>query len=144
MTFEPMWTRKPWTALVTGTGRRASAGFTIMELMVVMVLVALLVAIAAPVVTMTIGRAKETALRQNLRVMRVAIDDYYADKGIYPGELEELVAERYIRAIPVDPLDDRRASWVVVYGEDEQDEGIVDIKSGSERLSSDGSAYNTW
>lgn len=144
--YGPMWTGRRWTGLFTGTGKDASAGFTIMELMVVMVLVTLLVGIAAPVVTTAIVRAKETALRQNLRVMRTAIDDYYADRGAYPPDLDELVAARYIRDIPADPLSDQSQSksWIVIYDETEADSGIVDVRSESQKTATDGSFYSTW
>lgn len=142
--FGPMWTGRRWTGLFTGTGKGARAGFTIMELMVVMVLVALLVGIAAPVVTTAIVRAKEAALKHDLRVMRTAIDDHYADKGVYPPELEALVAERYIRNIPTDPFTDSAATWVAVYDENEEDGGVVDVRSDSEKAATDGSLYSSW
>ena len=142
--FGPMWKGRRWTGPFTGTGKDACAGFTIMELMVVMVLVALLVGIAAPVVTTAIVRAKETALKHDLRVMRTAIDGYYADRGAYPPELEALVTERYIRNIPADPFTDSAATWIVVYDENEEDGGVVDVRSDSERTATDGSLYSSW
>ncbi len=125
----------------TVTGRGRSAGFTLMELLLVMLLVALLAGIAVPVVNTAIVRAKEAALRENLRVMRTAIDDYYTDKGAYPPDLEQLVAERYIRGVPSDPLADDGELWLVVH---EEDGGIVDVRSRSEKAATDGSVYTSW
>lgn len=126
---------------ITVAGRGRSAGFTLMELLLVMLLVALLAGIAVPVVTTAIVRAKEAAVRENLRIMRTAIDDYYTDKGAYPPELEQLVVERYIRGIPSDPLADGHEQWLVVYGEDG---GVTDVRSRSEKTASDGSVYANW
>lgn len=126
---------------ITATGRRRAAGFTLMELLLVMLLVALLAGIAVPVVTTAIVRAKEAALKENLRVMRTAIDDYYTDKGAYPPDLEQLVVERYLRSIPSDPLADGGERWLIVY---EEDGGVTDVRSRSESAASDGSVYTSW
>lgn len=128
----------------TGKARRSQRGFTIMELLVVLLLISLLAGIVTPVVTNSIERAKESTLRENLFVMRKAIDDYYADKGYYPEQLDVLVAERYLRFIPEDPLTEN-TQWQMQYREQhEQPDGIADIHSLSNRQAKDGSYYNEW
>lgn len=135
---------------------RAARGFTLMELLVVLALVAVLASLVAPVVSNSISRAKEATLKENLFILRKAIDDYYADAGSYPTELKQLVEKRYIRRIPADPLTDRSDTWVAVRAdEDSKDKptggsgsqetaGIIDVRSGSEAKSADGEAYRDW
>jgi len=119
-------------------------GFTIMELLVVLLLIALLASIVTPVVTKSIVRAKESTLKENLFVMRKAIDDYYADNARYPEQINELVEQRYLRFIPVDPVTDQ-PQWNFSYVDsDEQGQGIIDIHSESTKQASDGSHYNDW
>lgn len=118
-------------------------GFTIMELLLVLMLVALLASIAAPVVTNSIQRAKESTLKESLFVLRKAIDDYYADTGRYPASLRDLVAGRYIRKIPVDPLTETDNDWKLIR-EKNTEGNIIDVKSGSEAKARDGTAYQTW
>lgn len=115
-----------------------------MELLVVLMLIALLASIVTPVVTKSITRAKESTLKENLFIMRKAIDDYYADKGRYPEQLENLRDEKYLRFIPLDPLTEQ-SQWDYSYADDEQSApGIIDIHSQSSQQSSDGSYYNAW
>ena len=84
-------------------------------------------------------------LKENLFIMRKAIDDYYADQGDYPGSLQQLVEKRYIRKLPVDPLTDRGDTWVEVRAEEDGKQGgIIDVRSGSEEKSGDGAAYQDW
>ena len=117
-------------------------GFTLLELLVVLLIVGLIAALATPNVTASIKRAKEAALAENLAVMRRAIDDYYGDKGSYPAELEALVTERYLRFIPDDPFHDAKAAWAVVEGSG--DNGIEDIHSFSQEVGRNGEPYNEW
>jgi general secretion pathway protein G len=124
---------------------RTARGFTLMELLVVLTLVAVLASLVAPVVSSSILRAKEATLKENLFIMRKAIDDYYADQGDYPGSLQQLVEKRYIRRLPVDPLTDRSDSWVEARAEEDGKQGgIIDVRSGSEEKSGDGAAYRDW
>ena len=121
-------------------------GFTIMELLVVLMLIALLASIVTPVVTKSIVRAKESTLKENLFIMRKALDDYYADNGRYPEMLEDLTEKKYLRFIPVDPLNDQ-LQWDFSYTDNEQTQqapGIIDIHSQSTEQASDGSNYNEW
>ena len=120
-------------------------GFTLMELLVVLLLIALLASIVTPVVTKSITRAKESTLKENLFILRKAIDDYYADNGKYPEDLNILKEERYIRNIPKDPITEREETWEFKYSESEEgNRGVIDVHSGSPSLSRDGSLYNEW
>lgn len=122
-------------------------GFTLMELLLVLTLIALLASLAAPVVTGSVHRARESTLKENLFTMRKAIDDYYADNGGYPVELDLLVQKRYLRKIPTDPLTDRRDSWVLVRTDDDSQGkggGIIDVHSGSDEKDGSGVAYRDW
>jgi general secretion pathway protein G len=114
--------------------------------LLVLIVLSLLASLAAPVVTGGLQRARESTLKTDLQALRRAIDDYYADTGVYPPELEELVKKRYLRRIPVDPLTEKRDSWVLVRAEDESapPKGIVDVKSGSPEKAADGSYFKDW
>lgn len=118
-------------------------GFTFVEVMVVMAIVALLLTIALPRYFSGLDRAKEAILKQDLMTMRDAIDHYHQDKGRYPYSLDVLVNERYLRSIPVDPITELADSWVLVSLPDGS-VGVYDIKSGSNLIASDGSAYSNW
>lgn len=98
-------------------------GFTLIELMLVLVILALLAGVATPIVTSSIMRAKEAALKENVYIMRRAIDDYYTDNGAYPKTLDILVEKRYLRFIPIHPVTGK-VEWKLEF--DEED-GIVDI-----------------
>jgi len=120
-------------------------GFTLLELLFVMVIVALLAAIVAPSLTGGIDRARESALKEDLFTMRKAIDNFYADNGKYPPTLEILVEKRYLRSIPVDPVTDKQTTWVLLRkGYSNSDNGIIDVKSGSDLQARDGSKYRDW
>src|SRR3989344_6727715 len=121
-------------------------GFTLIELLLVLTLVALLASLVAPVVTNTIQHARESALKEDLFTLRKAIDDYYADTGAYPADLEVLAQKRYLRKIPADPMTDRRDTWVLVHAEDAKgkDGGVIDVHSGSEEKGGDGVPYKEW
>ena len=120
-------------------------GFTLLELLFVLIIVALLASIVGPMLVGSIGRARESTLKEDIHVMRRAIDDYYADNGKYPGELTDLVDKRYLRAIPADPVTERRDTWIVVRaGNDRGLGGIVDVRSGSELAANDGTFYRDW
>lgn len=125
--------------------RARAGGFTLIELIVVMAIIALLVAIAAPRYFAHIDRSKETVLRQNLQVMRDAIDKFHGDKGKYPDTLEELATARYIRAVPVDPITEKVDTWVVVRPSDSEAKGeVYDVKSGAPGQAKDGTDFSSW
>ena len=122
-----------------------SRAFTLIELMVVLTVLALLLTIAVPKYFAHLEKAKEATLKQDLVVMRDAIDKFHGDKGRYPDQLDELVSARYIRNIPVDPMTDSASTWRVVPPTDTEAKGAVyDIKSGADGKSADGSAYGEW
>ena len=93
-------------------------GFTLIELLVVLGIIALLLTLAVPRYFPTVDAAKETVLLDNLRNMRDVIDQFYADRGRYPDSLEQLVEKKYLRALPVDPVTDSSATWILVPPED--------------------------
>lgn len=119
-------------------------GFTLIELLVVMAIIATLLTLVAPRYFQSVGRSQEAVLKQNLTQVRDALDKYYADKGKYPDTLDDLVAQKYLRRAPYDPVTESTTTWVTVSPE-EQDKGAVyDIKSGATGKASDGTAYNEW
>ena len=123
-------------------------GFTLVEMLLVLMLIALLATLVTPVVTGGLARARESTLRTDLYALRKAIDDYYADTGAYPQELEELVTKRYLRRIPPDPVTESRDTWVLVRAEDDKTAkgggGILDVRSGSQEQARDGSLFKDW
>lgn len=123
---------------------RRTPGFTLIELLVVMTIMALLLAIAAPRYFNSVGRAKEAALKTNLRLLREAIDKHHADTGRLPASLDQLVERRYLRAVPIDPLTETPRSWVLLPHPDGATQGIYDVRSGAAGASSDGGAYGAW
>lgn len=118
-------------AVRTGSPTR---GFSLIELLVVLALVALLAAIVAPTSGSSVARAKEAALREDLYVLRKAIDDFYADKGSYPTQLDQLVEARYLRSIPPDPISGE--AWIVQ--RDTTGQGIADVQSSAPGISAAG------
>lgn len=120
-----------------------SRGFTFIELMVVLAIIAVLLTVALPRYFSGLERARESVLKEDLFTMRDAIDDYYVDKGAYPSSLQALVEDRYLREIPVDPITDRRDTWVVI-GQPQNPEVVYDIRSGAVGEASDGSLYYEW
>ena len=123
---------------------RRIRGFTLIEIVVVMAIIGLLLTLAVPRYMHSIERGKEQVRRQNLAVMRNAIDQYYGDNGQYPDTLDELVAKHYLRAVPVDPVTESDATWVAVPHPDGKTPGVYDVRSGSAKTSRDGSAYGSW
>ena len=123
---------------------RPARGFTLIELLVVMAIIATLLMLAVPRYFTSEERAKEAVLKENLFQMRDAIGKYYGDKGKYPESLEALVNEKYLRAVPVDPITDSATTWVTVRPEDPEKDGVADVHSGAEGTASDGSKYSDW
>lgn len=125
---------------------RANRGFTLIELIVVMAIVALLASIVAPRYFNSLHRSKETALLHSLTTMRDAIDQFAVDKRRYPDSLQELAEARYIREVPEDPLTGARDSWVELPPPaDMQAAGNVwDVRSGAAGRAADGRLYADW
>ena len=119
-------------------------GFTLIELLVVMSIIAVLLTIAVPRYFRTLERSRETVLRQDLSVMREAIDKHMGDYGQYPDSLVALVERHYIRAVPQDPFTKSADGWLMVVSEDPDRPGIRDIRSGADGNGSDGTPYKEW
>jgi len=120
-----------------------------MELMIVMAIIGVLMLVAIPRFTGAIRQAREAVLKEDLHVMRAAIDSYTMDKQKAPQSLDDLLQDGYLREIPVDPFTNTKDSWVTnsngaLYSLDQTDPGIDDIHSGSQELGSNGQAYSTW
>lgn len=120
-------------------------GFTLVELMVVMAIIASLLTLALPRYFKSVERSREAVLRQDLHIMRDAIDKYLADRGRYPATLDELADKRYLRRVPPDPITDSASTWVTVSPpEGELSDGVYDVRSGAPGTSLDGEPYDSW
>jgi general secretion pathway protein G len=125
------------------TSRRFT-GFTLIELLVVMSIIALLLALAVPRYFHSVSRAREAVLKENLTLIRDALDKHYADTGSYPANMEALVARKYLRKVPEDPVTESASTWVLIPPEKPQKGGVFDVKSGAPGNSLAGDAYSTW
>lgn len=119
-------------------------GFTLIEMLVVMVIVALLLTIAVPRYFGAIDKSKDVALRENLQVLRITLDKFYSDKGRYPETLDELVSNRYLRAVPLDPVTESADTWILISSLDSSVPGIADVKSGAVGQSNEGLPYESF
>lgn len=129
--------------------RRRHLGFTLIELMVVISIIVILLSLAIPNYSKSILHARETALKDDLYTMRSLIDQYTLDKQKAPQSLQDLVEAGYLKELPKDPFTNSRESWVPVTDEsimspDQTEPGIIDVHSGSDLTSTEGTAYNTW
>jgi general secretion pathway protein G len=121
-----------------------SSGFTLVELLVVMAIIATLLTIALPRYYHSLEKSREAVLHQDLSLLRESLDKFYGDKGKYPDALDELVSSKYLRSIPVDPITDSNATWVSVPPEQPDMGAVYDVKSGAEGAAIDGSMYKDW
>ena len=117
--------------------------------MVVMSLIILLASIGLAIYANSIIRAKESVLKEDLFRMRDGIDQYYADKGKYPGSLQDLVSDKYLRAIPADPFTNSADTWHEIPSEPDPTNptaqpGVYDVRSGSDKKALDGTSYADW
>ena len=130
-------------------GAVREAGFTLMELMIVMAIIAVLATLAIPSFKGALRAAREAVLKEDLQVMRSAIDSYTLDKQKAPQSLDDLVQAGYLKVIPEDPMTRARDTWVTdtsdsLHSLDQTEPGIDDVHSGSQDAGSDGQPYNTW
>lgn len=127
---------------LSNTSKLNEKGFTLMEILIVLSMIAILAAIAVPIYNQSLLKARETVLKENLYQVRDAIDKYYSDKGGYPSSLSTLVSERYIRELPLDPIENSKETWEEVYNDN--GEGITDLKSSSDKVGRNGKPYSEW
>jgi general secretion pathway protein G len=106
-------------------------GFTLVELMVVLTVIALLLSVVVPDYVGRLRRAEEAVLKENLMMMRDALDKHYGDAGRYPSNLQDLVAKRYLRAVPADPFTQSASTWVAVPPDDPRKGGVYDVRSAA-------------
>lgn len=125
--------------------RDPARGFTLIEVLVVLAIIATLLSLVTPRYFSSMERAREHTLKHDLVVMRDAIDKFYSDNGRYPDNLYDLVERKYLREVPLDPITESTETWILLPPEDANIPGqIYDIRSGSEEQASDGSYYAEW
>ena len=130
-------------------GRKQDAGFTLVELMIVMAIIAILMMVAVPRFAAAVRMAREAVLKEDLFTIRGAIDSYTMDKQKAPQSLDDLVQEGYLKSLPEDPMTKSTSTWVTdssdsLHSIDQTDPGIDDVHSGSQDSGSDGQSYSTW
>jgi general secretion pathway protein G len=128
---------------------RRRFGFTLIELMIVMAVIAVLMAVALPIYTRSIQRSKESVLKNNLFTLRTVIDEYTYDKQKAPQTLQDLVSDGYLRQVPMDPITGSADTWKLIMEDqgntvNQTQPGIFDIRSGSDLTSLEGTQYSEW
>jgi general secretion pathway protein G len=129
--------------------RRRRRGYTLIEIIIVMTVMSILLSAAVPLYTRVVNRTKESVLRNNLFSIRTVIDEYTYDKQKGPQSLQDLVTEGYLRQVPEDPMVGNNTSWKVIMEDaltmvNQTEPGIFDVRSGSDKTSSEGTPYNEW
>jgi general secretion pathway protein G len=137
------------TGISGDRSRAIAAGFTIIELLVVMTLIIILASVGMVQYRSSQTRAQEAVLKENLFRMRDAMDQFYADKNKWPSDLAELVSEGYIREVPVDPITKSKDTWQTTQAQPDPNNpasagGVDNVHSGSDRTSLDGTPYSEW
>ena len=129
--------------------QKKDAGFTLIELMIVMAIIGVLAMVAVPSYIQAIKHAREAVLMEDLRTMRAAIDSYTMDKQKAPQALDDLIQDGYLKSLPKDPMTNSTTTWQAdssdaMHSLDQTDPGVDDVHSGSDETGSDGQPYNTW
>ena len=124
--------------------RQDARGFTLIELLVVLAIVSTLLTLAVPRYFSSLQKSKEVVMRENLWIMRDALDKYFGDVGRYPDQLQDLATKKYLRAVPIDPLTETSTTWRVIPPDDPEKGGVYDVKSGAEGTATGGMAYSEW
>ncbi len=123
---------------------RAAQGYTLLELLVVMAIIAMLLSIAAPRYFNSVDKSKEAVLRENLSMTRHALDRFFGDNGKYPDTLDDLVTKKYLRSLPMDPITGNNNTWTIIPPEAADKGSVYDIKSSASGNGSDGTAFKDW
>ena len=127
---------------------RRKAGYTLIELIIVMAIISVLVSIAVPLYQKSLLRTKESLLKNNLFTLRTVIDEYTFDKQKAPQTLDDLVNDGYLRAVPIDPITGNN-QWKLIMEDalsmvNQTESGIFDVRSLSDQKSLEGNAYSEW
>jgi general secretion pathway protein G len=124
--------------------REGTEGFTLIELLVVLAIISTLLTLAVPRYFSSVQRSKEVVMKENLWIMRDALDKYFSDVGRYPDQLQDLATKKYLRAVPIDPLTETSTTWRVIPPDDPEKGGVYDVKSGAEGTATGGGSYSEW
>ena len=140
--------RRSYAGSTSASGRLKQAGFTFVEMMVVITIIVILITVAIPIYQKSIIRAKESVLRSNLFTLRTVIDNYTYDKEKAPQSLQDLVSDGYLKKVPLDPITNTE-DWKLVMEDATQainqaEPGIFDVRSTSDKMSLDGTPYSDW
>lgn len=127
-----------------GRSRNPCAGFTLVELLVVLAIIATLLLLVTPRYFHQVDASRETVLRDNLRSTRDVLDKFYGDTGRYPDSLQELVDKRYLRVLPADPVTESAQTWQIVPAPEGYKGNVYDLRSGARGQARDGSSYADW
>lgn len=132
-----------------GRVKKQDAGFTLIELMIVMAIIGVLAMVAVPSYISAVKHAREAVLKEDLHTLRAAIDSYTMDKQKAPQSLDDVLQDGYLKSIPEDPMTKSATTWVTdtsdsMHSLDQTDPGIDNVHSGSDEAGSDGQPYNTW
>jgi general secretion pathway protein G len=126
------------------SNRCKEKGFTLIELLVVMAIIAMLLSLTMPRYFHSVDKSKEAALRADLNGLREAIDKYYGDNAKYPDSLDDLVAKKYLRDIPPDPMTDSNLTWVIIAPSDSSQGKVYNVRSAALGNAKDGSPFSQW